>query len=150
MTLRNTLIVFLLTGGLTAFPHGPVNANSNETKSSAGSRISMPDVSGADEFLRYCALCHGGDGRGAGPLTGEDAMRKGAADLTQIAKRNGGTFPFSKIADIIHGGGALAGHSPSRMLAWGKIFAAESDPVRAKAIIYEVTRYVEGLQEKAN
>jgi cytochrome c5 len=106
------------------------------------------NVSGSGDFQRYCALCHGGDGRGAGPLTDADAMKKSAADLTQIAKRNGGVFPFSKVADTIRDGGSIAEHSPSRMMAWGKIFSAESDPVRAKAIIFEVTRYVEGLQEK--
>jgi mono/diheme cytochrome c family protein len=114
----------------------------NEVQSSTG------DISGAGEFQRYCALCHGGDGRGAGPLTDADAMKKSAADLTQIAKRNGGVFPFSKVADTIREGGSIADHKPSRMMAWEKIFSAESDPIRAKAIIFEVTRYVEGLQEK--
>jgi hypothetical protein len=57
-------------------------------------------------------------------------------------------FPFSKVADTVRDGGGIAGHSPSRMLAWGKIFAAENDQARAKAIIGEVTRYVEGLQQK--
>lgn len=113
-----------------------------EVQSSTG------DISGAGEFQRYCALCHGGDGRGAGPLTDADAMKKSAADLTQIAKRNGGIFPFSKVADTIRDGGSIVEHKPSRMMAWGKIYSAESDPVRAKAIIFEVTRYVEGLQEK--
>lgn len=106
------------------------------------------DVSGPDLFMQYCALCHGNDGRGTGPLTGDDAMKNSAADLTQIAKNNNGTFPFSRVAATIRDGGGVTGHSPSRMLAWGKIFSAESDPVRAKAIIFEVTRYVESLQEK--
>lgn len=111
-------------------------------------RPPVQDVSGSDEFGRYCSLCHGNDGRGAGPLTDADAMKKVAADLTQIAKRNGGIFPFSKVADTIRDGGSIADHKPSRMMAWEKIFSAASDPVRAKAIIFEVTRYVEGLQEK--
>jgi mono/diheme cytochrome c family protein len=112
------------------------------------SKVEAADVSGPAEFQRYCALCHGNDGRGGGPLTDADAMKKSAADLTQIAKRNDGFFPFSKVADTIRDGGSITEHKPSRMLAWGKIFSAESDPVRAKAIIFEVTRYVEGLQEK--
>jgi mono/diheme cytochrome c family protein len=136
-------IAGLSAGGLaeaadTAGPKEPVAAN----------QAVVTDVSGQEEFQRYCALCHGSDGRGTGPLTDADAMKKSAADLTQIAKNNGGVFPFSKVADTIRDGGGVAGHSPSRMLAWGKIFGAESDPVKAKAIIMEVTRYVEGLQEK--
>jgi mono/diheme cytochrome c family protein len=121
-------------------------AASNDTVPERSNTIQ--DVSGSDEFHRYCSLCHGADGRGAGPLTDADAMKKTAADLTQIAKRNGGVFPFSKVADTIRLGGNIEEHKPSRMMAWEKIFSAESDPVRAKAIIFEVTRYVEGLQEK--
>ena len=123
-------------------------AASGQSETTGKAQASTDDISGAAEFQRYCALCHGGDGRGAGPLTDADAMKKSAADLTQIAHRNDGVFPFSKIADTIRDGGSIAGHSPSRKMAWGKIFSAESDPVRAKAIIFDVTRYIEGLQEK--
>jgi len=104
------------------------------------------DVSGVDEFQRNCALCHGLDGRGVGPVS--EKMTRPAADLTQIAKRNNGVFPFSKVAGTISKGTDIAEHGPSRMPAWEKIFAADSDPVRAKAIIFEVTKYVETLQEK--
>lgn len=121
---------------------------SGKTQTSGEAAATTGEISGAGEFQRYCALCHGGDGRGAGPLTDADTMKKSVADLTRIAKRNGGVFPFSKVADTIRDGGSIAEHSPSRMMAWGKIFSAETDPVRAKAIIFEVTRYVEGLQEK--
>jgi mono/diheme cytochrome c family protein len=103
-------------------------------------------VSGADEFQRYCALCHGPDGRGVGPLS--DAMKKSAADLSQISKHNGGHFPFSKVAATIRDGGGVAEHDTTRMPAWGKVLSADSDPVRAKAIIFEITQYVEALQEK--
>jgi mono/diheme cytochrome c family protein len=135
-----------------ACPIGVAMASSDgppEKKPADGSAQPVSgDVSGSDTFMQYCALCHGNDGRGIGPLTDVDAMKKSAADLTQIAKRNGGVFPFSKVADTVRDGGGLAGHNPSRMLAWGKIFSAESDPIRAKAIVFEVTRYVESLQEK--
>lgn len=105
-----------------------------------------PDVSGLDEFQRHCALCHGADGRGAGPLS--DAMKKTAADITQLAKRNGGHFPFSDVLKSIRDGGTVPEHSRARMPAWGKIFSADSDPNRAKAILLDVTQYVESLQEK--
>lgn len=104
------------------------------------------DISGADNFQRYCALCHGRDGRGAGPVS--DAMTRPAPDLTQIAKRNNGAFPFSKVASRILEGGGVTEHGASRMPDWGRIFAAESDPIVAKATIFEVTKYVESLQEK--
>lgn len=104
------------------------------------------DISGEDQFQQYCALCHGADGRGIGAVT--EKTTRPAADLTQIAKRNGGVFPFTKVAGKVLAGGGIAEHAPSSMPAWGKIFAAESDPVRAKATIFEVTKYVESLQEQ--
>jgi mono/diheme cytochrome c family protein len=145
------IVCVALSFGLAELPRAEVaavTATSGKTQTSGEVPASTEDISGTGEFQRYCALCHGGDGRGAGPLTDAGTMKKSAADLTQIAKRNSGVFPFSKVADTIRDGGSIAEHSPSRMMAWGKIFSAESDPVRAKAIIFEVTRYVEGLQEK--
>lgn len=139
MRLQTLLVMSAFVIAMAIFP-SPSNAGP-ENKSPA------PDVSGEAEFLQYCALCHGADGRGLGPLTDDDTMKKSVADLTLIAKRNGGVFPFSKVADTIRDGRSVPGHTPSRMMAWGKILSADSDPVRAKAIILEVTRYVEGLQE---
>jgi mono/diheme cytochrome c family protein len=103
-------------------------------------------VSGADEFQRYCALCHGRDGRGLGPVS--DAMTRPAADLSLIAKRNDGVFPFDKVAETIRHGGGIAEHTRSRMPAWGKIFSVGSDPARADSIVLEVTKYIQSLQEK--
>ena len=146
---RNAIKLVALFGAILASSIQPVSSQ-DPIKQDADRKsvVASTDVSGPEEFQRYCALCHGADGRGAGPLTDADAMKKSAADLTQIAKRNNGSFPFTKIADTIRDGGAIAGHTPSRMLAWGKVFGAEGNPVRAKAIIFEVTRYVESLQEK--
>ena len=151
MKRRFQIACVALSLGFAELPRAKVAAEpaaSGNTETTGEAQASTGDISGAGEFQRYCALCHGGDGRGAGPLTDADAMKKSAADLTQIAKRNGGIFPFSKVADTIRDGGSIVEHKPSRMMAWGKIFIAESDTVRAKAIIFDVTRYVEGLQEK--
>jgi len=45
-------------------------------------------AAGADLFRTYCASCHGTSARGDGPLA--DSMRRRPANLTEIAKRNGG------------------------------------------------------------
>ncbi len=103
-------------------------------------------VSGADEFQRYCALCHGVDGRGLGPVA--DAMTRPAADLTQIAKRNDGTFPFEKVEQNIRSGGGIEEHSRSRMPAWGEIFGAESNPAQAGVVVLEITKFIGSIQEK--
>lgn len=105
------------------------------------------DISAANEFQRYCALCHGPDGRGVGFITEGERTRK-AADLTQIAKRNNGHFPFSQVAEIIRKGGGVMEHSSRLMPSWGAFFGENVDPVYAKAMLFALTQYVESLQEK--
>ena len=72
-------------------------------------------------FRRYCASCHGVDGRGHGPAS--VALKHGAPDLTRISQRNGGTFPFRRVKEIIEGNesGPLA-HGSREMPVWGPIF----------------------------
>lgn len=55
----------------------------------AGQAPAAPSGSGL--FLNYCASCHGPQAKGDGPVAA--AMQKKPADLTGIAKRNGGKFP---------------------------------------------------------
>lgn len=64
-----------------------------------------PEVpNGRDIYLGHCAVCHGLDGRGQGPLA--QAMKLVPADLTQIASRHDGSFPDPKVADVIRNGGS--------------------------------------------
>ena len=132
--------VLLAVPALLAAPFAFSDGQSISAKAAEG------EVSGADEFQRYCALCHGRDGRGLGPVS--DAMTRPAADLTLIAKRNDGVFPFEKVAETIRHGGGIAEHTRSRMPAWSKNLSAGSGPAHADAIVLAVTKYVQSLQEK--
>ena len=105
------------------------------------------DISAGGEFQRYCALCHGPDGRGVGFITEGESTRK-AADLTQIAKRNNGAFPFSRVASVIRNGGGVMEHTSRLMPAWGTFYGESVDPVFANAMLFALTQYVESLQEK--
>ncbi len=69
--------------------------------------------------------CHGPDGRGNGPLAGK--LNKVPADLTQIAKLNGGKFPAGKIAEIIDGRDIVAAHGMRDMPIWGNRYRAAPD-----------------------
>lgn len=100
---------------------------------------------GQEIFLRYCAACHGLDGRGEGPLA--NALKKTPPDLTQLAKANGGKFPASRVADTIRDG-ALPGHGKQTMLEWGKVFGGDKDRLEATSMILDVSLYVESLQAK--
>ena len=46
-------------------------------------------------YTQYCASCHGADGKGNGPEAAKLNPKPG--DLTQIAKKNGGKFPFYEV-----------------------------------------------------
>lgn len=104
------------------------------------------ESSGKDEFERHCALCHGLDGRGSGPLA--EAMKVMPSDLTRISARHEGTFPAAKVADVVRNGGGVLGHGSTAMLAWGRYFSERNNPAVGKARIKALTDYIESLQQK--
>ena len=52
-------------------------------------------VRGPDLFRAHCAACHGPEGKGNGPVGA--ALKTKPADLTMLAKNNGGKFPTQRI-----------------------------------------------------
>lgn len=89
---------------------------------------------GRAEFLRYCASCHGVDGRGGGPVAA--SLRGPPPDLTSIARRHGGAFPAGAVAAEIDGRTMVGPHGSREMPVWGKLLSAEIRPETAD----EVTR----------
>ena len=63
---------------------------------------------GEAEYLNSCAVCHGLEGRGDGPL--RDILMKRPADLTHISDRNDGRFPYAHIFAVIDGRYAVPSH----------------------------------------
>src|SRR6266568_4359596 len=57
--------------------------------------------SGKEMFNSYCAVCHGKDGKGNGPAA--SAMKTPPTDLTLLAQKDGGKYPASHVAAVIHG-----------------------------------------------
>ena len=60
-----------------------------------------PPVSGRAAFLDNCASCHGADATGGGPAA--QGLSPPPADLTRIARRNGGAFPRDRVMSVIDG-----------------------------------------------
>lgn len=52
-------------------------------------------------FMQNCAICHGEDARGNGPMA--RALAKAPRNLTLIARHNGGTFPRAKVMSTVDG-----------------------------------------------
>jgi len=105
--------------------------------------------SGRALFTTYCASCHGGSGRGNGPVAGE--LRHHPADLTQLAARNGGVFNSARVHRFIDGRTVITAHGTMEMPVWGDEFKwREGLPEngitdRVDALV----RYLETLQERA-
>ena len=58
-----------------------------------------PDAAG--DYADYCAACHGATGKGDGIAA--EGLTKKPADLTQLAARNGGKFPTTRVMAQIWG-----------------------------------------------
>lgn len=101
-------------------------------------------ANGADLYKQHCAICHGLDAHGQGPLAA--AMKVVPADLTRIAAEHGGEFPDAKIADVIRNGGAVLGHGSRAMLPWGLYFSERHKPDVGRARIKDLVAYIKSIQ----
>lgn len=73
---------------------------------------------GRSLYLLGCAVCHGVDGKGKGPLS--EQLKVAPADLTVLAKKNNGVFPVSSVYETIDGRKVIAAHGTREMPIWGK------------------------------
>ena len=101
-------------------------------------------TSGAEVFKTYCAVCHGREARGDGPLAAN--LRYAPPDLTLLAKRNGGKFDAEKVYRIIDGRGSVKGHGGSDMPVWGDAFKNSSEGYSEKAVKARIDALVEHLR----
>jgi mono/diheme cytochrome c family protein len=108
----------------------------------------IESMAGKDLFLFYCGSCHGSDGKGQGPVAG--ALKSPPADLTQIAMRNGGEFPRTRITAFVSKGDTqVAAHGPPDMPVWGPIFGGlDPSEARTRIRIENLVAYIESLQER--
>jgi mono/diheme cytochrome c family protein len=115
----------------------------------ASTAIAQERPNGQDEFRTYCASCHGTSGRGNG-IMAEQLVKK-PADLTVLAKNNGGRFPLDRVIATIDGRFEVAGHGAREMPVWGKIFRsdheASNSPVSAEDRTLALAYYIRGIQK---
>jgi hypothetical protein len=84
--------------------------------------LASTDV-GKEEFESKCATCHGLSAKGDGPQS--PILPTKPADLTTLAKRNGGVFPAQRVYEIIDGRQEVAAHGPRTMPVWGRFFQVD-------------------------
>jgi mono/diheme cytochrome c family protein len=102
--------------------------------------------SGSEMYTTWCASCHGAQGKGDGPAAA--ALKKPPANLTQLAKKNGGKFPTEKVRNYIDGTAAVTAHGSREMPVWGGVFRRMGDERTATYRVVTLATYVESLQEK--
>ena len=100
-------------------------------------------------YMRFCAACHGKTLKGDGPVA--PGLVKKPIDLTELASKNGGVFPFDKVAGMIDGRETARMHGNPDMPVWGQVLAAGAgaDAADAATAVKRITHYVWSLQKKA-
>jgi len=118
---------------------------------------------GQVEYQSNCAACHGVGAKGDGPVSKELKVRP--TDLTMLAKKNNGVFPFNAVYRTIDGRDPIASHGTREMPVWGYrfvpskhfdlklsddyIYAPPLSPEAAvRARILAVIDYLDRIQEK--
>lgn len=123
---------------------GAAPANAQPTiKNETAPRVQS--VQGADTFKAYCVSCHGVQAKGDGPAA--MALKKVPADLTTIAKRNGGKFSASEVENIVMGTSVLSSHGSRDMPIWGPVFQSLApDAQVVKLRVANLVDYIKSIQ----
>lgn len=120
--------------------------------SAAAAQDDLPDLAlGEATFLSSCAGCHGEAADGDGPMT--EILTVLVPDLTRIAERNGGVFPWLRVVHAIDGTTGFRAHG-GPMPVFGAIFEGDSlvvdapdgTPVIASRRVLALADYLEAIQ----
>lgn len=113
---------------------------------------------GKIEYESNCAVCHGISGKGEDSSFKSELVRP-IPDLTVLAKKNNGVFPFDLVYQIIDGRKEIKSHGSREMPIWGAAFKGETSvyfeqnsPYSSESIvrsrILALTEYLHRLQVK--
>ncbi|CAH1747739.1 Cytochrome c domain-containing protein [Thauera humireducens] len=92
---------------------------------SFGAAATQPIVDvGRLEYEGACAVCHGSTGKGDGVFASQLVAK--VPDLTTLASRNKGVFPFDHVYQTIDGRTEVAAHGSREMPVWGRGFRQQS------------------------
>lgn len=117
----------------------------------SGAAVAQDAEVGATLFEEHCAVCHGLNADGRGPMAGALVIQP--PDLTQLSARNGGTFPTQRTVFRIDGREAIVSHG-SPMWIFGELFDGEDaivkaetgQPILTSQPIVDLVAYLEGVQ----
>lgn len=143
--LKSSLLIVATVGTLAVISHPLLHAEPVEEQ-----------LLGKYEFENNCAVCHGEDGKGDGPLA--EQLLKPPNDLTVLSKNNGGSFPETAIYQLIDGRRVVITdegrdiepfHGSRDMPIWGDRFRTiEGDEGAVDVRISNLLKYLESIQFK--
>ncbi|MGR8920467.1 MAG: c-type cytochrome [Gammaproteobacteria bacterium] len=103
---------------------------------------------GKERYMDYCAVCHGPDATGGGPLA--NVLNKVPSNLTMLSKNNGGEFPFNTVYDMIDGRDMPVVHGTNEMPIWGGEWRQKSklgSETELRGRILEIIVYLRSIQQ---
>jgi mono/diheme cytochrome c family protein len=105
-------------------------------------------ASGQEMFNSYCAVCHGTDGKGAGPAV--SALKVTPTDLSALSEKNGGKYPSMHITSVLRGEAETPAHGSKDMPVWGPLFRhlSQGHDAEVQQRIANLNQYVESIQKK--
>lgn len=107
-------------------------------------------ASGQQMFNQYCAACHGVKANGQGPAA--PACKTKPADLTKLAKRHGGKFPYGYFYAVLQFGSLMPtpAHGSADMPIWMPLFYSldKSHKAISEQRMHNIASYVASLQAK--
>lgn len=109
----------------------------------------IQSVEGRENFVAYCAVCHGVGGKGDGAAA--PAMKAPVPDLTMLAVRHGGKFDAAAVEYLVRGTGKMKtpAHGTPEMPIWGRVFAPlPADQPVASLRVKNLVGYIESIQQK--
>lgn len=81
---------------------------------------------GQREYQSNCVACHGITGKGDGPVA--PILKAQIPDLTLMARKNSGVFPFARVYEAIDGRVVYAAHGTHDMPIWGNAYKTGASP----------------------
>lgn len=111
---------------------------------------------GKREYESNCAACHGLTGKA--DVSYAEILRTPIPNLTVLAKKNGGVFPFQRVYEVIDGREEIRAHGRRDMPIWGSDYNQKVAPeyddyltnreVYVRSRILALTEYIYRLQAK--
>ncbi len=108
-----------------------------------------PIARGRENYMTFCASCHGRDGKGDGPVA--EVMTTVPADLTRLRAENDGDYPVDSVYAYIDGRADIQAHGTREMPVWGNVWGevsgARVPEEEVDQRIRELVEYIRTIQE---